>query len=215
MSAYLTEEQQVAEIKRFWRTYGRSLMLALLLGLALTYGLRYWQSHQQATTEKASVLFERMINSEMNGNQKASRSQGLALVEQYAGGSYANFAALLLAKQAVKDNNLTEAIKQLKIVIHDTDNLSMRQIARLRAARIYLELKQPKQALALLEHLDDKSFRPMVQEIQGDAYIALGDNTKARQLYDAAAKALPALDITPSPLLQIKLDNLGGEIADV
>lgn len=212
MSTYVTEEEQVAQIKAFWHNYGKTIITAIVLGLLLSYGVRYWREYQQEKIENASVVYAQMLTNQMQGNSKAIHKQGHYIMDHFSSSAYASFAALLMAKQSVHDNDLKSAIEQLTWVISQAKSMSIKQVARLRAARIYLELKQPEQALKLLETIDDLAFEPVVKEVQGDAYIALGDKQKARKMYTLAAETLPKVDTLASPLLEMKLDDLGGKL---
>jgi predicted negative regulator of RcsB-dependent stress response len=211
MTTHLTEEEQVAQIKALWHTYGRTVITALVLGLIISLGLRYWHERQTAHLSQAAIVYEQMLLNDMKNNKQAIVKQGQHLLQRFQETSYASFAGLMLARQAVNDKDLKAAQEKLNWVLKQTKSSSVRQVARLRAARIYLEMKQPQQALQLLNKIDDSAFLPAINEVKGDAYIALRNHKKARQLYTAALKHVPK-GKAAFPFLQMKLDELGGAL---
>lgn len=113
----------------------------------------------------------------------------------------------MLARSAVLKKNYPEALEHLNWVIKHSSEPAMRQIARIRSARILIMQKKPSEALALLKKSDDKSFIGLVDEVRGDAYFSMQDHSSARQAYQLALAEIPNVEIT-RPILQMKYDNL-------
>ena len=83
--------------------------------------------------------------------------------------SYAGLAALMQAKLAVKTGDLKLAQEQLQFVIKKSSNNTLRQLARIRLARVFLATKQPQEALNLLATVDDEAYKAEISEVSGDA----------------------------------------------
>jgi predicted negative regulator of RcsB-dependent stress response len=58
-----------------------------------------------------------------------------------------------------------------------------------------------------LEKISDKHFIGLINEVRGDAYLALNKPTNARESYRAALTEIPNAEVN-RPILQMKLDNL-------
>jgi predicted negative regulator of RcsB-dependent stress response len=62
----------------------------------------------------------------------------------------------------------------------------VRDVARLRLARVLISQNKAGDALKLLEEPLPASFGGLVEEARGDAYAALGKTEEARSAYDRA-----------------------------
>ena len=93
----LEEQEQLAELKHFWKTWGNLitwLLIAVLGSYAAWNGWQYWQRNQAA---KASALYEEV--------EKAVLSQDVARIERsvadmkdkFGGTQFAHQAGLLAA----------------------------------------------------------------------------------------------------------------------
>ena len=204
MEVYSSEEQQVEAIKRFWREYGITIVAGVIIGLGGLYGFRYYQSNQLAQAEQASSGFEQLLQAKENqpDNWLADAEQYMAAHERT---SYAQFAAMLKARDAVMQGNYEVAGKQLNWVIANSDDSVIKTIARLRLARVYLQQEQAAEALKVLDTTVPASFKVQQQELMGDIHLALNDTTAAKRAYLAARSG----DSSESnQLLKIKLDEL-------
>lgn len=204
MEVYSSEEQQVEAIKRFWREYGMTIVAGVVIGLGSLYGFRYYQGSQLAQAEQASSGFEQLLQAKEN--QQAS---WLSDAEQYIAAhertSYAQFAALMKARDAVMQGEYSQAEQQLNWVIANSQDHVIKTIARLRLARVHLQQEQATQALAALEGQVPASFKAQQQELMGDIQLALGDAEAAKQAYLLARSSDGA---EGNQLLKIKLDEL-------
>ena len=84
----------------------------------------------------------------------------------------------------------------------------LRQLARLRLARVLLASGDSEGAITLLDGADGEAFADLYAEVRGDAALAKGDSTQARRAYTQALGNNGSG--AGSLLLQMKLENLGG-----
>src|SRR5829696_2190871 len=122
-----------------------------------------------------------MLNSSATSKSDASELANNLLTE-YKNTPYADMAALYLAKTEVDKNNYQAAQTHLNWLIKHSDSAAIKQIAKDRAARIYIVAKKPQEALDLLTKVNDESYISAIESIRGDAYLALGNKIKAREL---------------------------------
>ena len=206
VNAY-TEAEQIELLKRWWGEYGTAAIIGIILALILGFGWRYWQQHHEQQLAHVSMRYEELLTSVVNGNTDAVENNANGLIERYPHTAYTQLAALQLARQDVYQNKLADAETKLTWVRQHGDDPALREVARLRAARVYLADNQAQKALDVLNKIDDKAYQPVALEVQGDVYAAMGQNDKARDAYQQALKALPEFAVM-QPLLQMKLDNL-------
>lgn len=218
MDVYTTEEEQLEALKRWWKENGTSIIVGVILAVAAVFGWRAWQSHQYAQGELTSGLYSDLIYA-IQASQNNAGEQSLATVAHLAGrlktefdnSVYARYAALLLAKQAVENNEFEAAQQELQWVLDRTDARdSLRAIVELRMARLLLAMggsDHAQEALALLEASDVPGYKASRAEVRGDLYQSLGQLEEARGAYREARAEVERLG-TSKPLLQMKLDNL-------
>ena len=61
MSVYMTEEEQLESIKKWWKRYGNIVSVCLSVVLITVAGFRYMQWHQTKITQQASITYEKMM----------------------------------------------------------------------------------------------------------------------------------------------------------
>ncbi len=192
MSTYLSEDEQVAQLKKLWKDYGWSTLIAVAVGLAISYGWHFWKNRQLEIRYQASNGYEHLLLAQEQNDTAQVQKITDNLKQHFSHTPYAGFAALIAAKQAVDDNHLDKALAQLTWVVQHAKLSATRQIARNRKARILLAQHKPQAALHQLKKIDDASFSSAVEVIKGDAYMALKQTTKAKHAYGEALTHYPS-----------------------
>lgn len=201
MDVNITEEQQVEQIKAWWKENGKAVVLGAVIGLGGLYGWRYYQSEVQAAKEQASDAYTQVIN-RLESGQADAVADVQAFITAHESSQYSVLAALQLAKAQVKAGELDAAAQQLSWAIGNTQDEAILPIAQTRLARIYAEQQKFDQALAELDKVTASSWQAKVAELRGDVLLQQGDSVAAREAYVSAQQ------LGASPALQIKLDDL-------
>jgi predicted negative regulator of RcsB-dependent stress response len=209
MSAYISDDEQLQKLKDWWKKYGNSVMIIIIAVIALSFGLRYWQKYKIHSAQQASIIYEQMLAADAAKQPANFKLFAQHLMDKYSSSPYASFAAMLLARDAVNANELSKAEQDLQWVIDHARSKDLRQIARVRAARVLIADQKLDQALALLQKVDDSTYEPLIGEVKGDIYLAKNDKKSALQEYKNAFAAANKIGVT-SPVLAIKLSQLAG-----
>ncbi len=204
---YMTEQEQIELLKSWVKQYSIVILAGVLAAAIAIFGWRTWQDRQYRILSHASAIYDEMLTARAQNNAEATVVQSQKLFDHYPKTTYAQLAALMLARDAAYKKDYAKAITEVNWVIQHSDISSMRQIARLRLARIQLAQQQPAESIKTLDTVEDKSFNGLINEERGDAYYALKENKKAREAYQQALNDLPNADVI-RPLLQMKFDNL-------
>ncbi|KTD54433.1 transmembrane protein [Legionella sainthelensi] len=186
MSVYMTEEEQLESIKKWWKQYGNLITIVLSLILFGVAGYRYLHWHQDKLTQQASIAYEHMMVALSNHNIKAVRSYANELTHEHSGSVYADVAHMTLAKIYVSKNKLNKAKEELQSVASNSQMLALKQIAKIRIARIYAAEKSYTNALKELSSIDDNTYLPVINELKGDIYGATGQYQEAMNSYKLA-----------------------------
>src|SRR5688500_19198308 len=98
MALDLEEQEQLAELKAWWKQHGNrilSIVVAVAVGFA---GWVAFRSYSQSQSMQASVLYDSLAKAAQANDAKALRDASGTLVESCSGTTYASMGALLAAR---------------------------------------------------------------------------------------------------------------------
>jgi predicted negative regulator of RcsB-dependent stress response len=209
VDGYVTDQEQVEALKRWWKANGKSIVAGVIIGLAIVSGGKWWFARQQNLAEQASQQYEQVLLAEQQGNKDVALQQGGILLEKYPNSNYAALTALVLAKLKVDQDDLDGARFYFQWVVDHAQGDQLKDVAHLRLARVLLAKGDQAGALQAVEAVDVKAFAAPAQELKGDILLAMGKRDQARVAY-AAALAAAGSGIDQSRL-QMKLAEVGGQ----
>jgi predicted negative regulator of RcsB-dependent stress response len=207
LTEYLTEQEQIEILKNWIKQYSFVILGGVLIAGIAIFGWRYWQERQHKILSHASSVYDEMLTVRAQNNREATTIQAKKLFSHYSQTSYGQMAAFMLARNAIVNKNYAEAEKQLQWVVNHSHIPAIRQIARIRLARVFIANRKPEESIKLLDKIDDKTFNGLTNEVKGDAYVTMKNTNMARQSYQQALNDLPNAEVI-RPLLQMKYDNL-------
>ncbi|HHF7347257.1 TPA: YfgM family protein [Legionella feeleii] len=186
MSVYMTEEEQLEAIKKWWNKYSNVITVILSLVLLTVAGFKYWNWHQSKISMQASNAYEHLMVAFSNQDNKGVRSYANQLMNEYSDTVYADAARLALAKLFVTREKYEKARENLDYVAKNSKMTALKQVARIRIARLFAAEKAYDKALAELTTIDDMAYMPVVNELKGDIYAATGKYQQAIVSYKEA-----------------------------
>ncbi|MFI4890901.1 MAG: YfgM family protein [Steroidobacterales bacterium] len=207
----LTDDEQWEAIKRWTTENGPWLVAGVALGAALLLGYRFYQGHRSAQELNAAAEFDAMTAAIDANDPAGVRRTGAALLKDYPSTPYADQAELMLARLAVDDGLLANAVDPLTHVMNTSKDTQLRHIARLRLARVLIDQGKPDQAISLLAAVAPDKFAPRYHEVRGDALYAKKDIAGAVREYQAALEGGGAHD-SDTALLELKIADLGANV---
>lgn len=200
-----TDREEVEMLKKWWKDSGKSIAIAIVIGLVVSFGWQGWRKYQRQQKQEASILYQSLSVSDYQKKPKLAEKFAQQLMKDYRRSPYATFAALWSAKEALQKNNLVAALASCQWVLKNSKVSSLQQIARIRAARVLLAQKKPKKAMSILAKVDDETFEPLIENVKGDIYTFMGDSKAAHKAYQAAKIGMSSSINTSDPLLGMKL----------
>lgn len=186
MTVYMSEEEQIQQIKLWWKKYGNMISIAISIVLLSIAGFRYWNWHKNSIAQQASGIYERMMVAYADKDYKQVQSNSQRLIDDFNNTIYADVAHLTLAKVAVGKSKYKLAKNSLNAIISDSKSQLMIDVARIRLARILIFEKSYSQALEIVNKIKDKSMLAMANEIKGDISFAENNREKAVEFYNTA-----------------------------
>jgi predicted negative regulator of RcsB-dependent stress response len=211
---YLTDDEQLEAVKHMIAEYAPWLIGGVLVGAALFFGYRYYESYNDGRALKAAAQFSALTAALQSNDHTRSRQIADGLIKDYGHSPYADQAQLTLARLDVDDGHLDQAIAPLTEVMNGSKDTELRQIARLRLARVLTDQGKADTAIKTLAEPMPAAFSARYHEVRGDAYVAKKDIPDAVAEYQAALGAADASGINAA-LLELKIQDLGPAAAPV
>jgi predicted negative regulator of RcsB-dependent stress response len=210
MALDLEEQEQVAELKAWWKQYG-NLIVAAVAALALAAaGWLAWRNYQQSQAAQASVLYDSLAKAAQANDAKTLRDAAGTLVESYPRTLYASMGALVAARWYFDRNDLKNAKAQLQWVIERGASDDFRDLARLRLAAVLIDEKTHDEALKLLEAPHGAAYDAQYAALRGDALLAKNDVAGARAAYQLALEKTRQKEGAFGDSVRMRLEALGG-----
>jgi len=216
VSVHLSEEEQLEALKRWWKDYGKTIVIAVVVAVVAYFGYTTWQDQKRQKAEHASSVYEQLLKVAVTESGKTLTEADKATVKHLAGelkdanskSLYAHSAAFFLAKIAVEDHKLDEAAAELKWVLSAKPDAATEQLARLRLARVLTAQQAYSDALAQLSPEPAAAFTSEYAEARGDVLKLQGDSDAARTAYEKALAATDPQQQERYMLLQMKVNDL-------
>jgi predicted negative regulator of RcsB-dependent stress response len=215
---HLTEQEQLQQLKNWWKENGVSMAAAILVGLIAYFGFQWWQNNQQQQVVQASALYSDLLESikadPVSGESVSEENKKTAyyIAEQlqtaYSDSLYAVNASLFAAKIAVEDGDIVSAEKALRWATDNSDG-AIKGIAALRLARIYVAQEKFDDALILVGN-SSAALQSLNAELRGDILLAKNDISGAQAAYQEALDTVGETASFRRQLLPIKLANING-----
>lgn len=207
MTEYLTDEEQVERIKKWWSENGTSVIAGLIIGVGGLSGWRFWVDYKANVAAEASEHFAQMVNALENSNHDNAIEHANMILDGYASTAYADLARLSLAKAYVEEAEFGKAEQQLRFLVDSSSEVPLQMLARKRLAAVLLQQEKHKEALQVLDIKYPPQFAAAFEELKGDILVAQGDKNAAREAYQRAQIAEPP--VPDAQFLQQKLQDMG------
>src|SRR5258708_2662198 len=172
---YLTDDEQVEHVKRLFTEYAPWILGGVVLGVGGWFGIQYYRSHQNALAMQAAEQFTQMTAAlQMNDPQKSLRiAEGL--IKNFRISPEANQGQVTMRRSVPASGKPADAVAPLTQVMNNSKDAELKQVARLRLARVLIDQGKPDDAIKTLTEGTPGSFAGRYHEERGDALYAKKD----------------------------------------
>lgn len=191
MSEYLNDDEQVQALSRWWNENATTLIVGLLLVIGGVLGWRWYNDHTAANEEAASATYRQYLEvRNLATASAADRDAAVARLDtEFKKSGYRIFTLFYRAHDAADGKDYEKASFWLETALRDAGDDVLRDIARVRLARVQVQLVKVDDALATLGQVSGSGFRSYVAELKGDILVGQGKPAEALEAYQAAAAA--------------------------
>jgi predicted negative regulator of RcsB-dependent stress response len=210
MALDLEEQEQVEELKAWWKQHG-NMVAAVVVAVAVGFiGWQGWRWYQASQSAHASALYETVTKAVQANDAKALRDAAGTLVESYPRTLYASMGALVAARYYFDRNDLKSAKAQLAWVIERAPSADFKDLARLRLAAVLLDEKAYDEALKTLDSKTSAAYEAQYAALRGDVLVGKNQAADAKAAYKLALEKADGADSAFTESVRMRLDALGG-----
>ena len=204
MAYSIEEEQEINQLKDWWKENGKTIIVAFILGVSGMFGWRYWQAHQAEQIAQASAQYDALIYSAQQDEQ-AKKANIEQFVQANSKTAYAVFALLDEAKKATEKQDFAAAEVNLNQALTQSQDEVLTSIVALRLSAVQFQLGQLDNALTTLNQVKGESFNARKAILTGDIQVAKGDKVAAKNSFEQAQQSGSQLE---QQMAKMKLNNL-------
>ena len=210
MALDLEEQEQVAELKAWWKQHG-NLIVGTVVAAALAFSAwQGWRWYQASQAAQAAGYYEAVAKAAQAGDPKALRDATGTLIESYPRTLYAAMGALVAARFHFDRNDLKSAKTQLEWVIERSPSDDFKDLARLRLAAILVDEKAYDEALKVLDAKHGAAYESQFAALKGDALVAKNQRAEAKAAYQLAIEKSTNEQSQFRESVRMRLESLGG-----
>ena len=206
----LEEQEQLDELKHFWKRWGDLitwLLIVVLGGYAAWMG---WQSYAAKQAVQSAALYDTVERSAVSGDDALLDRSLSDIKDKFAGTTYAQQAALLAARVYQDKDRKADAKAQLAWVIDKAGDEGYQALARLRLAALLIDEKAYDEARKHLTAATPDAFAPLMADRLGDLAMLQAQPAEAVQQYQKAWKGFEP-NAEYRRLVAVKLAALGAD----
>jgi predicted negative regulator of RcsB-dependent stress response len=204
----LEEQEQLDQLKAFWKQYGTLITWVLILalgGYAAWNGWNLWQRDQGA---KAGSLYDELDRAAREGDADRTTRIFADMKERYPRATFTHQAGLVAARTAAEKGQRDAAKAGLAWVAEHAGEDEYRSIARLRLAGMLLDDKKYDEAMKLVDAVGSPQVAALAADRRGDILLAQGKADEAKAAYQTAWDAMDA-KVDYRRVVEAKLNVLG------
>ncbi len=213
MDDYLSEREQVEQIRAWLKENLAWIVGGLLIGIGGIVGLNYMKDRKLQIGEMASAEYTALRDALAAGSMENARVRLETLSSDYDGTPYLDQARLAVAAAVLAEGDAGSAEVYLRAALEHTADPDLARVVRLRLARVLIGSDRADEALDVLDLAGAGSFAGQYHELRGDIFAARDETTAAREEYQAALDAGLAQTVDADAVLR-KLAALPAEGGD-
>jgi predicted negative regulator of RcsB-dependent stress response len=209
----LEEQEQLDQLKAFWKRWGNLITWGLTLVMAAYAGWTGWNWWQREQAIKAAAMYDELGRAVQAADADKAGAVFADLKERFPRTSYAAQAALQAAKVQHDKGEVDKARASLGWAAEHAAEDEYREIARLRLAGLQIDAKQYDEAAKTLDSIQSADFAALRDDRRGDLLLLQGKPALAKAEFQ---KAYAAMDKTLDyrRLIEAKLATLGVAVGD-
>jgi predicted negative regulator of RcsB-dependent stress response len=204
---YLSERQQVEQVKAWVKENAAWAIGGLVIGFALLFGMKQWNLYTARQAQGAAEQYQSVLQALSSGDTAGADKMVKTLRDDYSRTPYADLANLAYVRFDVEAGHLEAAATRLQAVVQATQDPELALVARLRLARVQASLGKYDDAQKTLGDTRSAVF----DDVRGDVLFQKGDKTAAVDAWNAALGAGESRGVDRQ-IIELKIGAAGGTV---
>jgi predicted negative regulator of RcsB-dependent stress response len=204
----LEEQEQLEQVKAFWKRWGNLITWVITLALASYAAWQGWNWYERDQANQAAAMYDEFERAAQAGDVDKASSISNDLRSRFAKTGFTAQAGLQAAKLQFEKGKADAAQQNLEWVAEHGNLPEYRDLARLRLAGVLMDAKKLDEAAKALDGVTAAEFAALVADRRGDLALLQNKPDAAREQFQ---KALAGLEKTQDyrRLVEAKLATLG------
>ena len=197
------EKQREEERQQWWKDNWVSIIGGIVIAIVGIIAFWSWRDYQMSQKQLQTASLYSVIS-----NTKDVKIDDVKSYIDTNKNEYGQIVSFQLANLYVAEGKYQEAYNALvdNIQAGMVNDSILNDVARIRAARLAIELKKFNDSVALLDKIENDSFKAVALELKGDNAKAQGKNKEALDFYNKAVELYES--INTNIVLKLKRDSL-------
>ena len=174
----LEQQEQMQNLKAFWKANGKWITSSLLILFLIVGSINGWKLWNNYNKEKASKILTNLEKNIEAQNTDIALRLYQEISEDYPNTLQAGLAGLLIAKSLISDGQRDKAASILDEL---TKNSQVKWLAIIRLSNILLDLNRPGEVIEIIPEIIPDHWVGIVVDRRGDAFATLGDFESAKK----------------------------------
>lgn len=177
----LTNEQWV-KLRKWWFSWGWLATILIVIAVMAFGGWHFWYQKQSRKSRGAAQIYHNLLMARKQNNDQKVVAISKQLKNSYGSTVYADIADFMLARVSLQQNQEEKALAYLKHVMTKGHDPFLKQLARIKVGRVLNAQGNFRQALKVLDPIEDQNLTGWAALVKSDAYLGLGEHDKAQKL---------------------------------
>jgi predicted negative regulator of RcsB-dependent stress response len=204
----LEEQEQLDQLKAFWKQYGNLITWALIAVLGAFAAWNFYQRWQSSQATQASALFDELDRVVKSGDVGKVDRVFADIKDKFPSTTFAQQGALVAAKAYFEAGKTAQAQAALSWVVENSSDEGYKAIGRLRLSALLMNDKAYDESLKQLGGAFPPEYSALVADRKGDVFMLQGKKAEARAEFEKAYKEFDERT-EYKRLVEVKLNALG------
>ncbi len=183
-----TDEEREELVKQWIKDYWLMLVVVVLGAIGAVYGLNYYRQSKLNALNETAMTTE-VIGEALRKNEVDKAQELVSKIQtNEKDTSFSAVATLSLAQKYFNDKAYDKATQQYDWIITQSDDVAMRNVARLRKARVQSDAKQVAEAINTLSSIEGNENFAETALLKGDILLADKQFDAAKKAYESIPK---------------------------